>query len=96
MKVIIYRNKKTNKIVGVEEAIGSVTQENLDNYNSKDCYDKYVEFHELQENGVAYYLFKADVQRKQDYCTDMRNLEEMISDLATTIDYRLSKIERMS
>ena len=96
MKVIIYRNKKTNEIVGVEEAIGSVTQEMLDNYNSKDCYEKYVEFDELQENGVAYYLFKAQIQSKQDYCKDMRNLEEMISNLAYTLDHRLSEIERMS
>lgn len=93
MEVIIYRNKKTNKIVSYDEMRSGVTQEKVDKYNSNDSIDKYVEIVELEEDSIAYYFYNLKIKRKLDYYNDLRDLEETLRDIASNIDDRLSQIE---
>lgn len=95
MKVIIYRNKQTNKIVSYDEMREGITQDNVDKYNANPNYDKYVEIIDLEEDSVAYYFYNLKIQRKKDYFNDLRNLEDALRDIASDIDDRLSEIERL-
>lgn len=95
MKVIIYRNKQTNKIVSYDEMRKGITQENVDKYNANPNYDKYVEIVDLEEDSVAYYFYNLKIQSKKDYFNDLRNLEDTLRDIASDIDDRLSEIERL-
>lgn len=95
MKVIIYRNKKTNKIVSYDEMRVGITQDNVDKYNANPNYDKYVEIVDLEEDSVAYYFYNLKIQSKKDYFNDLRNLEDTLRDIASDIDDRLSEIERL-
>lgn len=93
MKIIIYRNKQTNKIVSYDEMRSGVTQDVVDKYNSNDSIDKYVEIVELEEDSLAYYFYNLKIQNKLDYYNDLRDLEETLRDIASNIDDRLSQIE---
>jgi hypothetical protein len=95
MKVIIYRNKETNKIVSYDEMRQGVTQENVDKYNANPNYDKYVEIVDLQEDSIAYYFYNLKIQRKIEYYNDLRNLEDTLRDIASNIDDRLSEIKEL-
>lgn len=97
MKVLLYRDKKTNKIVSYDDLIGrgTVTQEMIDGYNSNEKYDKYAELVELEEDSVAYYFCNLKIQRKKEYYEDLRNLEEQLRDIASDIDDRLCMLEDM-
>ena len=95
MKVIIYRNKQTNKIVSYDEMREGITQDNVDKYNANPNYDKYVEIIDLEEDSVAYYFYNLKIQSKKDYFNDLRNLEDALRDIASNIDDRLSEIERL-
>ena len=95
MKVIIYRNKQTNKIVSYDEMREGITQDNVDKYNANPNYDKYVEIIDLEEDSVTYYFYNLKIQSKKDYFNDLRNLEYALRDIASDIDDRLSEIERL-
>ena len=97
MKILLYRNKKTNKIFSYDDLIGrgTVTQEMIDKYNSHDAYDKYAELVELEEDSVAYYFYNLKIKSKKDYYEDLRNLEEQLRDIASDIDDRLCRLEDM-
>ena len=95
MKIVLYRNKKTNKIVSYDDLAGrgTVTQEMIDKYNSNEKYDNYVEMVELKEDSIAFYFFNLKTQKIKDYYEDLRNLEEQLRDIANDIDDRLSEFE---
>ena len=95
MKVIIYRNKQTNKIVSYDEMRKGVTQELVDKYNADEKCDKYVEIIDLEEDSVAYYFYNLKIQSKKDYYEDLRNLEDTLRDIASNIDDRLSSLEEL-
>lgn len=97
MKILLYRDKKTNKIVSYDnlEGRGIVTQEMIDKYNSEEKYDRYAELVELEEDSVAYYFCNLKIQSKKDYYEDLRKLEEQLRDIASDIDDRLSDLEDM-
>ena len=97
MRILLYRDKKTNKIVSYDDLVGrrTVTQEMIDKYNSNEKYDKYAELVELKEDSVAYYFCNLKIQSKKDYYEDLRNLEEQLRDIASDIDDRLSELEDM-
>ena len=95
MKVIIYRNKETNKIVSYDEMTKGITQENVDKYNANPNYDEYVEIVDLEEDSIAYYFYNLKIQSKREYYEDLRNLEDTLRDIASNIDDRLSTIEDM-
>ena len=93
MEVIIYRNKETNKIVSYDEMRKGITQENVDKYNANPNYDKYVEIVDLEEDSIAYYFYNLKIQSKREYYEDLRNLEDVLRDIVSNIDDRLSTIE---
>lgn len=95
MKIILYRNKETKKIVSFDDLIGrgKVTQEMIDSYNSNEKNDQYVELAEIEEDSVAYYFFNLKIQSRKEYYEDLRNLEEQLRDIASDIDDRLSYLE---
>ena len=95
MKVIIYRNKQTNKIVSYDEMREGITQDKVDKYNANPNYDNYIEIIDLEEDSVAYYFYNLKIQSKKDYFNDLRNLEDTLRDIASDIDNRLSEIERL-
>ena len=97
MKVIIYRDKQTNKIVSYDDLVGrgKVTQNMIDSYNSNDKNDRYVEMVDLQEDSVAYYFYNLKIQSKKEYYEDLRNLEETLRDIASNIDDRLYDLEKL-
>jgi hypothetical protein len=95
MKVILYRDKETKKIVGYDDLVGrgKVTQEMIDNYNSNDKCDRCVELVDIEEDSVAYYFYNLKIQSKREYYEDLRNLEDTLGYIASNIDDRLSIIE---
>lgn len=95
MKVIIYRDKQTNKIVSYDEMRNGVTQENVDKYNANSKYDRYVEIVDLQEDSIAYYFYNLKIQSKLDYYNDLRDLQDRLSDIESEIDNRLYELEEL-
>lgn len=57
MKIVIYRDKTTNKITNYHPANDKCTEETLRVYNENEKYPTKAEFAELEENSIAYYFY---------------------------------------
>lgn len=96
MKIVIYRDKTTKKIINHHEFRDSITQAQINAFNGKAENPTFVEIVELKEDSIAYYFYALKTRKMQDYIEDLRNLEEAISDISYAIDNRLSKVERLA
>lgn len=96
MKIVIYRDKTTNKITNHHEFRDSITQAQIDAFNGKAENPTFVEIVEFEEDSIAYYFYALKTREMQDYIEDLRNLEEAISDISYAIDSRLSEVDRLA
>ena len=94
MKIVIYRDKKTNEIKSYHAANKECTEENLNAFNSNINHVAYAEFAELEENSIAYYFYNLKTTTIEQEYSNLRDLQNSIESIANDLDYRLDEIER--
>lgn len=94
MKLVIYRNKKTNKITNFHEVIIHCTEEAVKTYNENPIVDDFVEIVDLDENSLAYYFYTLKTRSIKDEAESLRDLEDQIRQIANEIDDRLYDFDR--
>lgn len=93
MKLVIYRNKETNKIENFHEWREGCTEEALKKYNENPKTTNYAEYVELEENSLAYYFYTLKTKSIKEEAEDLRDLEQRIRDIANDIDNRLYEFD---
>lgn len=94
MKLVIYRDKETNKISHFHEATKACTEEAIELYNKNLRTPSYAELIDLDENGIAYYFYTLKTNSIKDEAEKLRDLEDRIRDIANEIDSRLYDFDR--
>ena len=94
MKLVIYRDKQTNKICNYHEINKSCTEDRLKAFNENPKHSSAAEIVDLDENGVAYYFYALKTRRIRDEIERLRDLEDQMRDIADAIDSRLYDIEQ--
>ena len=94
MKIVIYRDKKTNEIKSYHTANKECTEENLNAFNSNINHVAYAEFAELEENSIAYYFYNLKTTTIEQEYSNLRDLQNSIESISNDLDYRLDEIER--
>lgn len=92
MKLVIYRDRATNKITSSHEVTKACTEELICNYNSNSNNPYYVQIVELDD--VAEYFYTGHKARIEDEAENLRDLEETLRDIANRIDDRLYDFDR--
>lgn len=92
MKLVIYRDKKTNKITTYHEVTANCTDEVIENYNNSDKHNYWVEIVELDE--IAEYFYKGETRSIKDEAENLRDLMNDLTDIANRIDDRLYDFDR--
>ncbi len=87
MKIVIYRNKETNKITMYHEATANCTDEALSRYNSVERQKNKAEIVELDE--IAEYFCTLKTQTIKEEAENLRDLMDDLTDIASRIDDRL-------
>lgn len=93
MKLVIYRNKETNKIENFHEATAGCTEEALKKYNEDPKTTNHAEYVELEENSLAYYFYTLKTKSIKEEAESLRDLEQQIRDIANDIDNRLYEFD---
>ena len=89
MKLVIYRDKETSKIVNFHEWKEGCTEEALKGHNENPKSTNFAEYVELEENSIAYYFYTLKIRSIKDEAESLRDLEYQIRDIANEIDSRL-------
>lgn len=89
MKLVIYRDKQTNKITNAHELNAQCTEENLRAYNETEKYTTKAEFVELEEDSLAYYFYTMKTTRIKQEAENLRDLMDDLESLASSIGQRL-------
>lgn len=92
MKLVIYRDKKTNKITMYHEVNAKCTDEVIEAYNNNDKHNDKVEIIELDE--IAEYFYTVKTRSIKDEAEDLRDLMNDLTDIANRIDDRLYDFDR--
>ena len=92
MKLVIYRNKRTNEITTYHEVTPHCTDEAIENYNNSDKHNDKVEIVELDE--IAEYFYKKKTSSIEDEAENLRGLMNDLTDIANRIDARLYDFDR--
>lgn len=92
MKLVIYRDKKTNKITMYHEVTTLCTDEVIEDYNNNDKNDNKAEIIELDE--IAEYFYTGETRSIKDEAEDLRDLMNDLTDIANRIDDRLYDFDR--
>lgn len=93
MKIVIYRDRRTNKIVTYHEANKYCTEEALRNYNDNEKNPNKAEIVELDE--IAEYFYTLKTRTIKDEADDFRDLMDDLQSLANRIDDRLYNFDRL-
>lgn len=94
MKIVIYRDKKTNKIVSFHKATDCCTDENLRNFNENEKYPTKAEFVEFEEGSVMHYFYQMNTTTIEQEADNLRDLMDELTDIANRIDDRLYDFDR--
>ena len=94
MKLVIYREKETNKISHFHEVTAGCTEEALKSFNENSTAPTTAEIVDLDENGIAYYFYTLKTRSIKEEAEDLRDLEDRIRDIANEIDSRLYDFDR--
>ncbi len=94
MKLVIYRNKKTNEITMCHGVTRACTQDNFESYNSNEKNNNRVEIVELEEDSLAYDFYKMKTKQIQEEADDLRNLMDDLQNIVDRIDSRLYDFDR--
>lgn len=95
MKLVIYRDKKTNEIKNYHGVNSRCTEENLKSYNEDDKYDTKAEFVELEEGSVAHYFYELKTTEIESEKEGLRDLQDTLDSISNTIDNRLYNLDRI-
>lgn len=93
MKIIIYRDRRTNKIVSYHEVNKYCTEEALQNYNNNEKNPNKAEIVELDE--IAEYFYTLKTRTIKEEAEDLRDLMTDLQSLANSIDDRLYNFDRL-
>lgn len=94
MKIVIYRDKGTNKITNHHPSNDQCTEENLRAYNENEKYPTRAEFVELEENSLTYYFYSMKTNTIKQEAENLRDLMDELEHIADCINYRLSDFDR--
>lgn len=94
MRIVIYRDKITNKITNYHPANDKCTEENLRSYNETEKYPTKAEFVELEEDSLAYYFYTMKTATIEQEAENLRDLMNDLESLANRIDSRLYDFDR--
>lgn len=94
-EIIVYRNKQTNKITNIQESNKHCTDENIALYNNNEKYGTKVEKVVLQEDSLEQYLWDMKTITRRELFDELRDIQEAISDLGSSIDDKLCDLENM-
>lgn len=94
MKIVIYRNKTTNKITNYHPVNDRCTEENLRAYNENEEYPTKVEIVELEEDSVAYYFYTMKTTTIKEEAENLRDLMDELERITLRIDDRLYDFDR--
>lgn len=92
MKLVIYRDKQTNKITMYHEVNENCTDEVIEAYNNSDIHNNKVEIVELDE--IAEYFYTGKIRSIKEEAEDLRGLMNDLTDIANRIDNRLYDFDR--
>ena len=93
MKIVIYRDRQTNKIVSYHEVNKYCTQENVQKYNNNENNLNNAEIVELDE--IAEYFYTLKTRTIKEEAEDFRDLMDDLQSLANRIDDRLYNFDRL-
>lgn len=91
MKLVIYRDKQTNKIVSYHEVNIYCTEEELQKYNNNKNKLSKAEIVELNE--IAEYFYNLKTRSLKEEAEDLRELKEDLERLVDRIDNRLYEFD---
>ena len=94
MKLVIYRDKKTNQIVNFHEVYKNCTDEAIKAYNDDEKVPDRAEIVDLEEDSLAYYFYTMKTKQIQDEAEDLRELMDDLTDISNRIDDRLYDFDR--
>ena len=94
MKIVIYRDKQTNKITNHHPVNDKCTEENLRTYNENEKYPTKAEIVELEEDSLEYYFYTMKTSTIEQEAENLRDLMDEIEHIADCINYRLSDFDR--
>ena len=95
---IVYRDRDTKEIIQYHPR-REITEEQIKNYNEAQAGDSYVrkqtaEIVQVEENSLLYYVMNKKDRSLSDYLSDLRDLENSIDDISSTLDWRLNDLEK--
>lgn len=94
MKIVIYRDKETNKITNHHPVNDKCTEEALRAYNENEKYPTKAEFAELEENSIAYYFYTMKTTTIKQEAENLRDLQDDLERITHRIDDRLYDFDR--
>lgn len=92
MRLVIYRDKQTNKITMYHEVNAKCTDEVIAKYNANENNKQKVEIVELDE--IAEYFYNLKSRKIQEEAEELRGLMNDLTDIANRIDDRLYDFDR--
>lgn len=95
MKLIIYRDKATNKIISHHNFIETFTDEMIQKYNENDNCNRKAECVEFKEDSLAYYFYWLKINTANTEAENLRCLMSDLQDIANRIDDRLYDFDRL-
>ncbi len=94
MKLVIYRDKGTNKIVDFHELTKNITDEKVRAYNDNKKNTNRAEIAELEEDSLAYYFYTMKTKQIQEEADDLRDLMNELDEISNRIDNRLYDFDK--
>lgn len=92
MKLVIYKDKKSNKITMYHEVTATCTTEALQRYNDIESHKSKAEIVELDE--IAEYFYTLKMASIKDEAENLRDLMDELSSIANRINDRLYDFDR--
>lgn len=94
---IVYRDRDTKEITQYHPR-REITEEQIKSYNEAQTGDNYVrkqiaEIVQVEEDSLLYYVMNKKEMSLSDYLSDLRDLEDSIDDIRSTLDWRLDDLE---
>lgn len=95
MKLVVYRDKKTNKIKNYHNVNSHCTEEALKSYNENEKYDTMAEFVELEEGSIAHYFYNLKTTEIKSEKEELQDLQDTLDRISNEIDNRLHNFDHL-
>lgn len=94
MKLIIYRDKATNKIISHHLYTESCTDEAIQAYNANANNNQKAECVDVEEDSLAYYFYFLKINTRKQELENWQCLMSDLQDLASHINDKLDDLDR--